>query len=89
MWRGEAPGGQSASPRGSLTPPPDPVREYGYQLTEHDPDRPWVVVRSDHLTVTLADDQPFYEWAHKHWSEAQFTITLDPWGYLEMAMLQR
>ena len=25
MWRGEAPSGQSASPRGSLTPPPDPV----------------------------------------------------------------
>jgi DNA polymerase IV len=27
MWRGEAPGGQSASPRGSLTPPPDPVSD--------------------------------------------------------------
>ena len=29
MWRGEAPGGQSASPRGSLTPPPDPVTPGG------------------------------------------------------------
>ncbi len=29
MWRGEAPGGQSASPRGSLTPPPDPVTSDG------------------------------------------------------------
>ena len=28
-WRGEAPGGQSASPRGSLTPPPDPVTSDG------------------------------------------------------------
>jgi DNA polymerase IV len=27
MWRGKAPGGQSASPRGSLTPPPDLVSE--------------------------------------------------------------
>jgi hypothetical protein len=29
MWRGEAPGGQSASPRGLLTPPPDPVTSEG------------------------------------------------------------
>ena len=29
MWRGEAPGDQSASPRGSLTPPPDPVSSDG------------------------------------------------------------
>ena len=28
-WRGEAPRGQSASPRGSLTPPPDPVTSQG------------------------------------------------------------
>ena len=29
MWRGEAPRGQSASPRGTLTPPPDPVTSDG------------------------------------------------------------
>jgi hypothetical protein len=29
MWRGEAPRGQSASPRSSLTPPPDPVSSDG------------------------------------------------------------
>lgn len=54
------------------------VREYGYQLTKHDPDRPWVVVRSEHLKVKLADDQPSYEWARQRWPGAQFTITLDP-----------
>jgi hypothetical protein len=55
------------------------VREYGDQPTEHDPDRPWLVVRSEHLNVTLADDQPFFEWAHTHRLGAWFTITLDPW----------
>jgi hypothetical protein len=39
-----------------------------------------VVVRSEHLKVTLADDQPFYEWAHEQWPGAQYTILLDPWG---------
>ena len=29
------------------------VREYGFTITEHDPERPWMVLSSEHGTIKL------------------------------------
>ena len=31
------------------------MREYGFTITEHDPDRPWMVLASEHRTIKLPD----------------------------------
>ena len=31
------------------------MREYGFTITEHDPDRPWMVLVSEHRTIKLPD----------------------------------
>jgi hypothetical protein len=56
------------------------MREYGFTLTEHDPQRPWIVVGSEHRTITLADGTSFFEWAHEHWPTPRWSIELDPWA---------
>lgn len=40
------------------------MREYGFAVTEHDPDRPWMVLASEHRTIKLPDGRPFFAWAH-------------------------
>jgi hypothetical protein len=55
------------------------VREYGYTVTEHDPERPWIVLGSEHQTVELADDASFFERAAEHWPGPRWTVQLDPW----------
>ena len=39
------------------------VREYGFTITEHDPDRPWMVLSSEHHTIKLPDGMNFFAWA--------------------------
>ena len=41
------------------------VRSYGFRVTEHDPERPWVIVRSGRHRVELEADIDFYEWVRK------------------------
>jgi len=55
------------------------VREYRYTVTEHDPDRPWIVLDSEHRTVTLDDGVGFFEWSAEHWPAPRWTVELDPW----------
>ena len=43
------------------------VPQYGFTITEHDPDRPWIVLGSEHRTVELEDDESFALWAAGHW----------------------
>jgi hypothetical protein len=31
------------------------MREYGFTITEHDPDRPWMVLASEHRAIKLPD----------------------------------
>lgn len=33
------------------------VREYRYKITEHDHDKPWLVVGQQHRTVRLDDEE--------------------------------
>lgn len=55
------------------------VREYGFTVTEHDPEKPWFVVGQEHRTVRLDDDAAFSEWAHRNWPEPRYSVQLDPW----------
>ena len=36
--------------------------EYGYTLIEYDPERPWIMIRQGHRTVTLDAGLNFFEW---------------------------
>lgn len=54
------------------------MREYGFTITEHDPDRPWMVLSSEHREIKLPDGQNFFAWAHEHWPEPRWSIDLDP-----------
>jgi hypothetical protein len=53
--------------------------EYRYSVTQHDPDRPWIVLGSSRGQVTLADDTSFFEWAQEHWPAPRWSVQLEPW----------
>lgn len=55
------------------------IPEYSYSVTEHDQDRPWLVLGMSHGTVTLDDDVSFFEWAGEHWPAPRWSVDLDPW----------
>jgi hypothetical protein len=55
------------------------VPEFSYTIIEHEPDRPWIVVGSEHHTVTLDADENFFLWARERWPEPRWTVELDPW----------
>jgi hypothetical protein len=55
------------------------VREYSFTLTEHDLEHPWIVLGSEHRTITLEDGVGFFEWAREQWPAPRWTIELDPW----------
>jgi hypothetical protein len=38
------------------------VPEYGYTVTEHEPDKPWLVLGSEHRTITLEEGPEFFTW---------------------------
>jgi len=53
--------------------------EYRYNVTEYDPERPWIVLSSSRGQVALADHDSFYEWAQEHWPGAPLERPVDPW----------
>ena len=55
------------------------MREYGFTITEHDPDRPWMVLASEHRTIKLPDGLDFFAWAHEQWPAPRWSVELDPW----------
>jgi hypothetical protein len=55
------------------------VRAYGFMITEHDAERPLIVVGRKHRTVELDDVLAFYEWAHERWPPLRWTVELGPW----------
>jgi hypothetical protein len=55
------------------------VREWGFTVTEHDPERPWIVRGREHRTIELDDDASFFEWSRQHYPRERFTVELDPW----------
>jgi hypothetical protein len=55
------------------------VREYRFTITEHDPDRPWIVLSTERRAVKLPDGQEFFAWVHQQWPTSRWTVELDPW----------
>ncbi|MGP0051823.1 MAG: hypothetical protein ACLPZR_23690 [Solirubrobacteraceae bacterium] len=55
------------------------VHEHHYNVTEFDPQRPWVVVgETRRLCVELEDGQDFNLWAAKEWPAPRFRAELEP-----------
>lgn len=54
------------------------MREYGYTVTEHDPDRQWIVRDQRHETVKLDHGASFFEWAAGQYPPEHFTVELVP-----------
>jgi hypothetical protein len=52
---------------------------YSFVVTEHDPERPWIVRGQDRETVTLDDSASFWTWAHERWPAPRWSVELDPW----------
>ena len=55
------------------------VNEYGFTITEHDPERPWIVLSREHLTTELPDGLDFFTWARDRWPTPRWSVHLDPW----------
>ncbi len=55
------------------------MRAYSFTITEHDPERPWLVLSSEHRTTELPDGVSFFEWAAEHWQAPRWSVQLDPW----------
>ena len=53
--------------------------EYSYTVTEHDPEKPWLVRGSSRGTVTLDDDASFFAWARENWPAPRWSVELDPY----------
>jgi hypothetical protein len=52
--------------------------EYRFTLTEHDANRPWIVLSHDHRRATLDEGVSFFEWAHEQWPAPRWRVELDP-----------
>ena len=55
------------------------MREYSFTITERDPDRPWIVVGSEHRTIKLPEETQFFAWARDQWPSPRWSVELDPW----------
>lgn len=57
------------------------VRDYGFTITEHDPERPSMVLSSEHRTIKLPDGLEFFAWERDQWPAPQWSVELDPWQF--------
>lgn len=48
-------------------------------MTEHDPDRPWIVLGSKRETVTFADGVSAFSWARDRGPRPRWSIELNLW----------
>jgi hypothetical protein len=55
------------------------MRECGFTITEHDPDRPWMVFSSEHRTIKLPDGTDFFTWAREQSPAPRCSVQVDPW----------
>jgi len=55
------------------------VRQYGFTITEYDPDRPWMVLWREHRTIKLPDGRDFFAWTREQWPAPRWSVELDPW----------
>ena len=56
------------------------MRTWTYTLTEHQPDKPWLVVSVKRgMTIELEDGANFFEWSHQQWPADRYSVELDPY----------
>jgi hypothetical protein len=55
------------------------VPKYNFTVTEHDADRPWIVLRREHRTAALEAGVGFFDWAYELWPAPRWTVELEPW----------
>jgi hypothetical protein len=55
------------------------VPEYRFTATEHDTERPWIVVSTERRTIELPDGTDFITWSRDRWPPSPRTVHLDPW----------
>ena len=54
------------------------MRTWTYTLTEHEPDKPWLVVSVRRgMTVELEDHADFFEWSQQQWSSDCYLVELE------------
>jgi hypothetical protein len=51
---------------------------YRYTVTEHEQNRPWIVVDQQRHSIDLEDAELFFDWAAENWPADRFTVVLDP-----------
>lgn len=54
------------------------MHESAYTVTEHDPQRPWIIRSRKHQIVQLDDGVEFFAWASQKWPSSRFSVELDP-----------
>jgi hypothetical protein len=54
------------------------VRRYSYTVTEHDAQKPWLVVGQARHLIELDEDMNFFSWAHTQWPRPRFEVQLTP-----------
>jgi hypothetical protein len=54
------------------------MRECGFTIIEHDPERPWIVLASEHRTIKLPDGRDFFTWAREQWPAPRWSVDLEP-----------
>lgn len=55
------------------------MKTFSFTIAEHDPERPWIVMRLEHRTVELDAGADFFAWVREHWPEPRWSVELDPW----------
>lgn len=55
------------------------MRKYSFTIPEHDAERPWIVLSSEHRTIELPDGRDFFGWAREQWPSPRWSVELDPW----------
>ena len=55
------------------------MQPFSFTIAEHDPQRPWIVLRLEHRTVELDDGADFFTWAREQWPDPRWSVELDPW----------
>jgi hypothetical protein len=53
--------------------------QYSFTVTEHDAEKPWIVLSTGRHSVQLEDGEEFFAWAAEQWPRERFTVQLDPW----------
>ncbi len=54
-------------------------RTYSYALTEHDPNRPWIIRDQQQRAVELEDDENFFEFAAREHPSPRWSVELGPY----------